>query len=208
MTVWRISVEQHDGTVHDVLVDATDEATVAELWDELSDRGFDCRGMLVDGIHIDDETRLDDSPLRHGSRISAEVSGESLGDGWYLVAVAGPDTGAWAAMKSEPLTVGRAASNGLAVHDQALSRTHFEASVVDGRIAIDDRGSTNGTVVEGDSIKGRAWASDGTYVEAGETTFGVIHVDAATITPKPPIVGAAEPFQRRFRDALEPLPRS
>ena len=207
MIVWRISVEQHDGTVHDVLVDATDEATAAEFWDELSDRGFDCRGMFVDGIHTEDDMRLDGSPLRHGSRIATQDSGESLGDGWYLVAVAGPDTGAWAAVTSEPLTVGRAASNGLAVHDQALSRTHFESSVVDGRIAIDDQGSTNGTVIEGESINGRAWASDGTYIEAGETTFGVVYVDTTAITPERAVVGAATPFQRRFRDALEPLPQ-
>ena len=70
MITWRISVQHHDDTLHDLVVDAIEEATVSEFWTELSDRGFDQWGLLIDGRRVDGRTRLDRSPLRHGSCIS------------------------------------------------------------------------------------------------------------------------------------------
>ena len=61
--------------------------------------------------------------------------------------------------------------------------------------------------LRGAAIDGEALASDGTYIAAGTTTFGVIHVGPSDIAPPSAKVGATMSLQRRFRDALEPLPR-
>ena len=208
MTTWRVSVKHHDGQMHDVMIDATEEATIAELWDELSDRGFSRWNARIDGHHVDGLTRLDRSLLRHGSCISGSDAASAPGSGWYLVAVAGPDTGVWLQITSEWASVGRSSSSALAVRDNALSGRHFRVRSVDDAVIVEDRGSTNGTILEGEPVQGETAASDGTYLAAGSTTFGVIHIDAAAIAPESAKVGASAPFQRRFRDALPPLPKS
>ena len=77
MTSWRVSVHHHDGQMHDVVIDATVEATVAKLWGELSDRGFSPWNALIDGQHTDDRERLDRSPLRDGSGILVRDAGRA-----------------------------------------------------------------------------------------------------------------------------------
>ena len=47
---------------------------------------------------------------------------------------------------------------------------------------------------------------DGTYIAAGSTTFCVSQIESDAIAPQAPKVGSTVPFQRRFREALEPLP--
>ena len=210
MTVWRVSAQDRDGAGHDVIVEATEEAAFSELRDEMSRLGFDNRSLLVDGQRVNENARLIDCSLRHGSWLSARNAPSnaalSAEPGWYIVAVAGPDTGAWAAITAEGISIGRHSSNSLVVRDSTLSNIHFQVSFCDGKVAIEDKGSTNGTLVEGDLVDKQAWAAEGTYIGAGVTTFGVIYVDATAIAPESSKMGATAPFQRRFRDALQTLP--
>ena len=208
MSTWRVSVQSAGSGTHDLVVDATDEASVAELWDALNERGFDTHGLLVDGRYADPASAVHDSPLRHGSLLSARHSAPAPRSGWYLVTVAGPDTGVWAAIGSEWMTVGRNRRNSMKVADPALSASHFRLRLADDGVAVEDLGSTNGTLLEGNAISGREHAVDGVYIAAGTTTFGVAHVSAADIPPQAATTGPAAPFQRRFRDALPPLPQS
>ena len=212
MTAWRVTVEDCDGAAYDLALDATDDATVADLKQELSALGFHGDHLLIGGVRAAEDATLGAGLLRHGDLLSVldQVPDRSAdsppGPGWYLVAVAGPDTGAWAGITAEGISVGRRRSNWLAVKDSTLSGTHFAARVADGGIVVEDRGSTNGTLVEGAVADGPVNASDGTYIAAGVTTFGVFRMDQAAIAPNAPAAGPTAPFQRRFRDALEPLP--
>lgn len=212
MTAWRVSVESRDGHAYDLVLDATDGATIAELNKELSMQGFAGDSLLVDGEEPDESSTLDASPLRHGARIAVvdRPNGGGAdtppGPGWYLVAVAGPDTGAWANITAEGISIGRSPSNSLAVRDSTLSGTHFSVRLAEDGIVVEDHGSTNGTLLEGALADGPMAASNGTYIAAGVTTFGVVRVDPAAITPDSPPVGVTAPFQRRFRPALKPLP--
>ena len=212
MTAWRVSVESRDGTTYDVVLDATEEATVAELKKELSAQGLDGDDLRIDGARLTERMTLDASPLRHGSRISvrdqipARSADSPPGPGWYLVAIAGPDTGAWARITPDGISVGRRPSNSLAIGDFTLSGKHFSVRLADGDIVVEDHRSTNGTLVEGTLVDGLVTASNGTYLSAGATTFGIFRVDQAAIAPDLPTVGATAPFQRRFREAVEPLP--
>ena len=132
MTTWRVSLEQDDGSASDILVEASEEATIAELWDELSAHGFDAHALLIDGCRVSGATRVAASPLRHGSRVSAQATEAAPSTGWYIIAIAGPDTGAWSSITPESLCVGRNAAKGLFVRDKGLSRMHFSVRVVDG----------------------------------------------------------------------------
>ena len=208
MTVWRVSVEEYDGTVHDVVIDAPDGTTVSQLRDELSSRGFSRGNMLFDGESVEEQITLDSSPLRHGTRISAKALVPAPSPGWYMVAVAGPDTGVWTPVTSEGISVGRSSSCDLAVNDSALSAKHFLVRLVDQEVVVEDLGSTNGTIVEGRTIEESVPASDGTYIGAGVTTFGVLLIRHSAIAPESSKTGATIPFQRRFRDALGSLPKS
>ncbi len=212
MTSWRVSVDGSGGAVHDVVLDATEEATVAELGQALSAQGFGIGEVLIDGDAADKDLTLESSSLRHGARISVADQASAgwadprPGPGWYLVAVAGPDTGAWARITATGISIGRRRSNSLAVKDSTLSGTHFNVRLDDGEPVVEDHGSTNGTLVEGALIDGPVAASDGTYIAAGVTTFGVVRVIPTAVASDSPPVGATVPFQRRFRPAVKPLP--
>ena len=207
MTTWRLSVQRSHLDIDDVVVEATDEATIADLRDELERLGFTHRSFLVDGQEVDDDETLDTSPLRHGSLLSSHGgSGYRVDPGWYLVAVAGPDTGAWVAVTSERVSVGRSSSNDLTIRDSTLSGVHFFVRLANEEIIVEDLGSRNGTLLEGEQVDGSSTATGGTYIGAGVTTFGVIHITAKDLAPITSKVAATLPFQRRFRDALQPLP--
>ena len=208
MTVWRVSVEKYDGTVDDIVIDANDDAIVSDLRLELSNLGFSQGQLLFDGQPVGEKQAIEDSPLRHGSYISTRSAEPFPGPGWYLVAVAGPDTGAWASITEEGVSVGRSSSNSLAVKDSALSGSHFCVTQDQDEIYLEDLASTNGTIVEGELVDGRILIADGTYIGAGVSTFCVIHIAPNDIAPLSANIGATTPFQRRFRDALKSLPSS
>ena len=207
MTVWRVTVEDDSGTSQDVVIDAPEEATVLDLWSELASR-FQIEPLTHDGEPIEDPIMLENSPLRHGSYISTRTQEPEPGPGWYLVAVAGPDTGVWIPITSEGVSVGRHSSCSLVVKDSALSGRHFVVRLADQGVVIEDLRSTNGTIVEGDLVKSQTELSDGTYIGAGVTTFGILRIDSSAIAPEFSKIGSTIPFQRRFRDALNPLPKS
>ena len=206
MTVRRVSVERSNRVIDDLVVESIEGATAADLREELLRIGADDDSMVVDGQKIDMNATLDEIPLRNGSILSPYRTVEKVGPGWYLVAIAGPDTGAWARVSAGGTSVGRASSNSLVVKDSTLSATHFRANIANDEVVIEDLGSTNGTLLEGQRIVDALTAQDGTYISAGVTTFGVIRVEPDSIAPEATEVGSASPFQRRFRDALKPLP--
>ena len=208
MTTWRVSVEQPDGQRHDVMADTSVDATFGELREELDGLGFDRRQLRLGGVIPSDELPLDRSPLRHGSLFSASPGPDRPGPGWYLVAVAGPDTGAWIRLDGDPMVVGRGDHADLQVHDRALSRVHFRVWLDATGISIEDLGSENGTEVEGQPLEAAARLADGRYLHAGATTFGIVHVDETDLPPGAVEQGPTAPFQRRFRAKLTPLPSS
>ena len=71
---------------------------------------------------------------------------------------------------------------------------------------VEDNNSTNGTLLEGVPVAESAVSSAGSYITAGSTTLSVVAVAPEEIAPEVPSSGPAVPFQRRFREALKPLP--
>ncbi|MAT04031.1 MAG: hypothetical protein CL424_03185 [Acidimicrobiaceae bacterium] len=207
-TAWRLSVDVDERDRRDVVVETTDGARVSDLVDELEHQGFDTYGMKADGTVLAAGETLATSPIRHGSRLGRRVPSPTPGAGWYLVAVAGPDTGTHHRLDRRPISIGRGADNDLAVADASLSGRHFTAAVVDDGIELVDLGSTNGTVVEGDDVDDALVVTDEAYVHAGATTFGIVHIAGEDIPNEAAKSGPSVPFQRRFRDAQRRLPDS
>jgi uncharacterized membrane protein YdfJ with MMPL/SSD domain len=109
--------------------------------------------------------------------------------GLSIRVVAGPATGREIRLGAEPLVLGREEPSvpDLA-RDHELSRRHARISPFEGRLLIEDLGSTNGTFVNGGAVAGPTVLGPGDVVWLGNTTLLV----QGTAEP-PPAVPPVEP---------------
>jgi transcriptional regulator with GAF, ATPase, and Fis domain len=89
-----------------------------------------------------------------------------------LVVVSGPSKGKRVAVSGGVATIGTASSNLLAVEDPRVSRLHCELRVRPGALTLRDRGSTNGTFVEGLRVRD-VDVTAGAVVSLGASAFRV-----------------------------------
>jgi Nif-specific regulatory protein len=73
-------------------------------------------------------------------------------------------------LSEEEITVGREASNGVAVMDPSVSRKHFLLRGQQGRFQVRDLGSRNGTLVNGGAIQ-EHWLKHGDEIATGDSSF-------------------------------------
>jgi len=89
-----------------------------------------------------------------------------------LVITAGNDTGvAQDLLAGKSYTIGRGLGNDLVLTDIAVSRKHFDLRNAEGSWVIVDRGSGNGTVVNGNLEDNPFMLANGDVIEIGTTTF-------------------------------------
>ncbi len=89
-----------------------------------------------------------------------------------LVIEAGPDAGKDYQLRSgKPILVGRALDNHVVLTDLSVSRKHFEISWEGTHWLLSDRGSGNGTLLNGKLEEGSFRLFNGDRVEIGHTTF-------------------------------------
>lgn len=96
--------------------------------------------------------------------------------------VSGPASGARLRLDEEALEIGREAEEkeGRLGDDRELSRRHARISPFEGgRLLVEDLGSTNGTLVNGDQIVGATVLSTGDTIELGGTILRVVPPAAA-----------------------------
>jgi len=77
------------------------------------------------------------------------------------------------ALDGRPLTIGRATDVELVLADPLASRRHARLSTRGGRLVLSDRGSTNGTRVNGQSIR-EAVVGPGDRIEVGATRLEIV----------------------------------
>jgi serine phosphatase RsbU (regulator of sigma subunit) len=80
---------------------------------------------------------------------------EPHGSVHVLVVVAGKHLGARYRVENTR-TLGREPSCSIHLDDHAVSRLHCEVALMDGRVVVTDRGSTNGTFIDGNPVVGSA----------------------------------------------------
>ncbi|MET9857363.1 FHA domain-containing protein, partial [Streptomyces sp. NPDC006450] len=127
---------------------------------------------------------LGEPPLVDGAVLSLNVPGPDvradgtaaatvIGDGPQLHVVAGPDAGGVHLLHPGAIRIGRSADADVPLDDPDVSRLHCTVTVLpDGRVAVADLGSTNGTTLDGAVVGAeRVALAPGALLRVGESTL-------------------------------------
>ncbi len=87
-----------------------------------------------------------------------------------LLVLSGPLKNSTIPLTESEITIGRDATNGIAIADPSVSRKHFQLSCHDGRFRVRDLESRNGTLVNGAAVQ-EHWLRHGDQIAAGDSTF-------------------------------------
>jgi pSer/pThr/pTyr-binding forkhead associated (FHA) protein len=87
-----------------------------------------------------------------------------------LLVLSGPLKDSTIPLAEPETTIGREASNGIAVSDPSVSRRHFVLRRQEGKFELRDLGSRNGTLVNGDTVQ-EQWLKHGDEISAGDSSF-------------------------------------
>lgn len=87
---------------------------------------------------------------------------------YYLVVLEGVARGQSIRLGPEPVAIGRTAPANLVLTDSRVSRSHCEVLVVAGQVLVTDRGSTNGSFVDGTRVTGTVSLRLGGTLQVGD----------------------------------------
>lgn len=90
------------------------------------------------------------------------------------IAVQGPGGSKQRIALAKRLTIGRSRENDLFLPDQWLSRHHAEIRQSDGAVTLVDLGSKNGTLLNGNPVRGEAPVRVGDLIVLGEHTLSLV----------------------------------
>jgi pSer/pThr/pTyr-binding forkhead associated (FHA) protein len=119
--------------------------------------------------------------------------------------------------ENHPIVVGRSSDLDMVLVEEMVSRKHAKIELREGKIHIEDLGSTNGTFVNGERIV-KGWLKEGDRVLIGSNILKVIAMAAEdssagvrkaadTAVPKPaPPRRSTEGGESRMRGSLEEIP--
>ena len=85
--------------------------------------------------------------------------------------VGGPLAGTSLMLSGAPVTFGRAPDNTIVISDDFASSHHARISAQNGAWVLEDLGSTNGTIVDGNRMTGPVRLRVGTTITIGHTTL-------------------------------------
>ncbi|MFJ3636833.1 FHA domain-containing protein [Streptomyces sp. NPDC090112] len=108
-----------------------------------------------------------------------------------LHVVAGPDAGGVHLLHGGQITVGRSSEADVPLDDPDVSRLHCAVTVIrDGRVAVADLDSTNGTTLDGDPVGGQPVALPaGALLRVGESTLRLAPPSPAPLSVTPDLEG-------------------
>jgi diguanylate cyclase (GGDEF)-like protein len=108
----------------------------------------------------------------------------------YFIVLTGKSVGEMFRIQASGAVIGRASDVDLRLKDDGVSRRHARIVVTDGLVCVEDLGSANGTLVNGERVE-RAELRDGDKIQVGATT-----ILKFTYTDE-----LEESFRRRMHDA-------
>lgn len=94
-----------------------------------------------------------------------------------LLVVSGDARGEVIPVTTLPAVIGRSLDADLTVADHSVSRRHAELAGGRGELAIEDRGSSNGTTLNGNDIVGSITLHDGDLLGLGSATLLVKRIN-------------------------------
>jgi len=98
-----------------------------------------------------------------------------------LLVLSGPLKDSIIPLSEAEVTIGREASNGIAIVDPSVSRKHCLLSSQGGRYRVRDLDSRNGTLVNGAAVE-EHWLQHGDEIAAGDSSF-LFLLEAEDLTP-------------------------
>ncbi|WP_291270556.1 GGDEF domain-containing protein [Geothrix sp.] len=109
-------------------------------------------------------------------KTEAEIS--ALPAEWALVAYAGAALGRIFPLPPGESLIGRAPQAQVALLDGEVSRLHARLVLQEGRVALEDLGSTNGTLVNGERVRGITTLQAGDRLSIGGHVLKLVALDA------------------------------
>ena len=109
---------------------------------------------------------------------------------FQLVMHSGPTPGKTFPMEGDVLTIGREASNAIAINDAEVSRKHAQLVFQGGKYIITDLGSTNGTFVNGQRLTGQHVLQPGEIISLGEQ-ISLLYEVVAQVDPNATMISSA-----------------
>ena len=84
----------------------------------------------------------------------------------------------------EPLVIGRSPDCDVVIEDSSISRHHYKVYMQSGRIIVEDLGSSNGTIVDGELLSGRSKVLEKGYWRVADYIFKVKKIDISSTQKK------------------------
>ena len=131
-----------------------------------------------------------------------------------LVVHAGPLAGKGYPLTADTLTFGREPDNDITLDDTQVSRYHARLLLQDDQVLVEDLGSTNGTMVNGNRITGQHVMQPADIIGMGSSVFGIKGFSAPStsqagvtqVSPEPITYTPAQPGAQPPAPASPALP--
>lgn len=127
-----------------------------------------------------------------------------------LVVIHGLDLGRKYDLIKSSTVLGRSSKSDIQIDQEAVSRNHAKLASADGRVSLEDLGSTNGSYVNDEQVQGKIQLRNGDLLKIGRTIFKFIaggNIEAAyhdEIYRLTTVDGLTQVFNRRyFEETLE-----
>ncbi|PKN91922.1 MAG: hypothetical protein CVU44_16655 [Chloroflexi bacterium HGW-Chloroflexi-6] len=125
---------------------------------------------------------------------------------FQLVMHSGPTPGKTFPLEGDVLTIGREASNAVAINDAEVSRKHTQLVFQGGKYIITDLGSTNGTFVNGQRLTGQHVLQPGEIISLGEQ-ISLLYEVVAQVDPNATMISSAARMPAAAAPAQAPQPK-
>jgi diguanylate cyclase (GGDEF)-like protein len=113
---------------------------------------------------------LETTRVANAEKLQAELKRRSERDRAYLIVLAGAEVGKMYKLNEGDTMLGRSHRADVRIDDDSISRLHAKVTLAGSDIVIEDLGSSNGTLVNGERVA-RGALKDGDKIRLGETTI-------------------------------------
>lgn len=113
---------------------------------------------------------LESTRVANVEKLQEELTRRTQRDRAYLIVLSGSEVGKMFKLDDGETVVGRSHRADIRLDDDSISRMHIKVDLSGTHVSIEDLGSSNGTLVNGDRIT-RSQLRDGDKIRLGDTTI-------------------------------------
>lgn len=116
------------------------------------------------------QTDLEATSITNFAELQREIAGRQSRLAAYLIVLSGTNVGEMHKLDGPETVLGRGMQATIRLTDEGISRRHARVMNVAGQLVIEDLGSANGTIVNGDLVQRKVLA-DGDKIRLGSNTI-------------------------------------